>query len=233
MRHVVIIEDDHEIAELLARHFGSEGFSVATATDGRAGLHAVHLRRPDLIILDLLMPTMNGREVFRSLKANLATRDISVIIVSAIGSLEDRIALLEMGVDDFIVKPCSVKEVVARSRAVLNRAERKGVNGREHAKRCHNHSDCGRGYGLGELNGSVAGGAWIPDPTSPYRRGCAVSSSNAAARPNSPRSKFKPVERMGRLQTVEAVSGNAEYQDSVSHSEGRNSLSKRGRRVPG
>ena len=131
MRYVVIIEDDHEIAELLARHFGSAGFSVATSTDGRAGLHAVHLKRPDLIILDLLLPTMNGREVLRSLKANLATRDIPVIILSAIGSLEERIALLEMGVDDFIVKPCNVREVVARARAVLNRAERTGFNGRE------------------------------------------------------------------------------------------------------
>ena len=131
MRHVVIIEDEPDIAELLARRFGSEGFSVATASDGCAGLHAVHLKRPDLIILDLLLPTMNGWEVSRSLKANLATQDIPVIIVSAIGSLEDRIALLEMGVDDFITKPCSVKEVVARARAVLSRAERPGVIGRE------------------------------------------------------------------------------------------------------
>jgi len=133
MRHVVIIEDEPDIAKLLACRFGSEGFRVATASDGRAGLHAVHLYRPDLIILDLLLPAMDGWEVCRSLKANLATQDIPVIIVSAIGSLEDRIALLEMGVDDFIVKPCSVKEVVARSRAVLRRTERTGVIGRERA----------------------------------------------------------------------------------------------------
>jgi DNA-binding response OmpR family regulator len=131
MRHVVIIEDEPDIANLLARRFASEGFCVATTSDGRAGLHAVHLSRPDLIILDLLLPTMNGWEVCRSLKANLATRDIPVIIVSAFGSPADRIALLEMGVDDFIMKPCSVKEVVARDRAVLRRAERTGVTERE------------------------------------------------------------------------------------------------------
>jgi len=131
MRHVVIIEDEPDIANLLARRFASEGFRVATATDGQAGLHAVHLYRPDLILLDLLLPGVNGWEVCRSLKANLATHDIPVIIVSAIGSPEDRIALLEMGVDDFIVKPCSVKEVVARSRAVLRRAERPNAMGRE------------------------------------------------------------------------------------------------------
>ena len=131
MRHVVIIEDEPDIANLLARRFASEGFRVATATDGQAGLHAVHLYRPDLILLDLLLPGVNGWEVCRSLKANLATHDIPVIIVSAVGSPEDRIALLEMGVDDFIVKPCSVKEVVARSRAVLRRAERTNGMGRE------------------------------------------------------------------------------------------------------
>jgi len=131
MRHVVIIEDDQDIAELLARHFESEEFSVATATDGHAGLHAVHLKRPDLIILDLMLPTMNGWEVLRSLSANLATRDIPVIIVSGIGRLEDRIALLEMGVDDFIVKPFNVREVAARARAVLSRGQRTGLNKRE------------------------------------------------------------------------------------------------------
>jgi DNA-binding response OmpR family regulator len=131
MRHIVIIEDEPDIASLLARRFALEGFRVATATDGRAGLHAVHLYHPDLILLDLLLPGVSGWEVCRSLKANLATHDIPVIIVSAIGSPEDRIALLEMGVDDFIVKPCSVKEVVARARAVLRRAERTGVMGKE------------------------------------------------------------------------------------------------------
>ncbi len=126
MRHIVIIEDEPDIANLLARRFGSEGFRVATASDGRAGLHAVHLYHPDLIILDLLLPTMNGWEVCCSLKANPATHDIPVIILSAVGSSEDRIAVLEMGADDYIVKPCSVKEVIARARAVLRRTERAG-----------------------------------------------------------------------------------------------------------
>lgn len=131
MRHVVIIEDEPDIANLLARRFSAEGFSVATASDGRAGLHAIHLYHPDLVILDLLLPELNGWEVCRSLKANLAAHDIPVIILSAIGSPADRIALLEMGVDDFIVKPCSVKEVIARARAVLRRAERRTVMERE------------------------------------------------------------------------------------------------------
>jgi two-component system phosphate regulon response regulator PhoB len=131
MRCVVIIEDEPDIANLLAHRFRSEGFQVATADDGRAGLQAVHLYRPDLILLDLLLPTMNGWEVCRSLRDDLATQDIPIIVVSAVGSTQDRVALLEMGVDDFIVKPCSVQEVVARARAVLRRAERWRVAGRE------------------------------------------------------------------------------------------------------
>lgn len=145
MRHVVIIEDEPDIANLLARRFGSEGFRVATANDGRAGLHAIHMSRPDLIVLDLLLPTMNGWEFCRSLKANLATQDIPVLIVSAMDSPADRIALLELGVDDFIVKPCSVREVIARARAVLRRAERAGQpgRGREQTDGHGNHPDCG------------------------------------------------------------------------------------------
>ena len=131
MRHIVIIEDEPDIANLLAVRFGSEGFRAATASDGQAGLHAIHLYHPDLILLDLLLPTMNGWEVCRSLKANLATQRIPIIVVSAVGSPADRIALLEMGVDDFIVKPCSVKEVVARARAVLRRAEHPNGTARE------------------------------------------------------------------------------------------------------
>ena len=121
MRHVVIIEDEPDVANLLAHRFSLEGFSVSTASDGQAGLHAVHIRHPDLIILDLLLPLTSGWEVCRALKANLATQEIPVIIVSAVGGPGDRIAALDMGVDDFIVKPCSVKEVIARARAVLRR----------------------------------------------------------------------------------------------------------------
>jgi two-component system phosphate regulon response regulator PhoB len=145
MCHVVIIEDEPDIANLLARRFASEGFRVATASDGRAGLHAVHLYHPDLILLDLLLPAMNGWEVCRSLKANPATLDIPVIIVSAIASTEDRIAALEMGVDDFIVKPCSIKEVMARARVVLRRADqgRDRKRRREQGDGNGDHPDCG------------------------------------------------------------------------------------------
>jgi DNA-binding response OmpR family regulator len=127
MRQVVIIEDEPDIADLLARWFTSEGFRAATAGDGRAGLNAVRQSQPDLVILDMRLPAMSGWEVCRFLKGNEETRGIPIIVLSAISGTEDRIAALEMGVDDFIVKPFSVREVIARARAVLRRPARKVV----------------------------------------------------------------------------------------------------------
>ena len=145
MRHVVIIEDKPDVANLMAHRFALDGFSVSTASDGEAGLHAVHMHHPDLIILDLLLPLTSGWEVCRALKANLATQDIPVIIVPAIGGPGDRTAALEMGVDDFIVKPCSVREVIARARAVLRRTTRAIPvgGGREQADANDNNLDRG------------------------------------------------------------------------------------------
>jgi two-component system phosphate regulon response regulator PhoB len=130
MRQVVIIEDEADINDLLARWFASEGFRVTTTGDGRAGLHAVQQSRPDLVILDMRLPTMSGWEVCRWLRASEDTRRIPIIVISAISGTEDRIAALEMGVDDFIVKPFSVREVMARSRAVLRRSEQRIASAR-------------------------------------------------------------------------------------------------------
>ena len=124
MSHVMIIEDESDIAGLLAHCFACEGFQVITAGDGRTGLELVHLHHPDLVILDLLLPTLSGWDVFRSLKASPVIEKTPVIILSANSDVTDRINLLEAGVDDYIVKPCSVREVIARSRAVLRRTGR-------------------------------------------------------------------------------------------------------------
>ena len=143
MHHITIIEDESDIASLLAHRFACEGFQVTTAGDGRTGLDLVNTHHPDLVILDLLLPGLSGWEVFRSLKDSAETRGTPVIILSANGDVKDRISLLEAGVDDYIMKPCSVKEVIARSRAVLRRAgwaiaTREGPNGSR-----GNHSHCG------------------------------------------------------------------------------------------
>lgn len=119
MRHVTIIEDEADISSLFAHCFTREGFQVTTARDGRVGLDL------DLVILDLLLPDLHGREVFAALKTGERTSAIPVVILTADGTTSSRIALLEAGVDDYIVKPCSFREVIARSRAVLQRVFRR------------------------------------------------------------------------------------------------------------
>ena len=124
MRHIAIIEDETDIANLLAHCFAWEGFEVSTAADGLVGLDVVRQVRPDLVILDLFLPRLSGEQVFHALKADLNTQEIPVVVLSANGDVANRISLLEEGVDDYIVKPCSVREVIARSRAVLRRTAR-------------------------------------------------------------------------------------------------------------
>ena len=124
MRHIAIIEDETDIANLLAHCFACEGFEVSTPCDGLVGLDVIRRVRPDLVILDLFLPRLNGRQVFRALKSDLDTKEIPIVVLSANGDVANRINLLEEGVDDYIVKPCSVREVIARSRAVLRRTAR-------------------------------------------------------------------------------------------------------------
>ena len=124
MRHIAIIEDESDIANLLAHCFACEGFQVSTACDGQTGLDIIRRFHPDLVILDLFLPVTSGLDVFLSLKAGKDTQNIPVVILSANSDVANRIELLEDGVDDYIVKPCSVREVIARSRAVLRRAAR-------------------------------------------------------------------------------------------------------------
>lgn len=124
MRHIAIVEDEADIAGLLAHCFACEGFEVTTARDGNTGLEMIHRNRPDLVILDLMLPHLSGGEIFHSMRANPDLERIPVVVLSANSDVANRIRLLEEGVDDYIVKPCGVREVIARSRAVLRRAER-------------------------------------------------------------------------------------------------------------
>jgi DNA-binding response OmpR family regulator len=121
LHRIAIIEDEADISSLLAHCFACEGFQVTTAGDGTVGLDLVRRFRPDLVILDLWLPHLSGWDVFRALKVGEETCQIPVVILSANGDVTNRIRLLEAGVDDYIVKPCSVREVIARSRAVLRR----------------------------------------------------------------------------------------------------------------
>jgi len=137
MRHIATIEDEADIAGLLAHCFAFEGFQVTTVRDGDAGLEMIQRHRPDLVILDLMLPHLSGWKVFHSMKASRDLQRIPVVVLSANCDVANRINLLEEGVDDYIVKPCSVREVIARARAVLRRGERSSPGREAHDTQSH------------------------------------------------------------------------------------------------
>lgn len=123
-RHtVLVVEDEDDISELIRFNLEQEGFDVITVADGEHALQEVQSASPDLVILDLMLPGIPGIEVCKRLRAQPATARLPVLMVTAKSAETDRVVGLEMGADDYIVKPFSVRELVARVRAVLRRAE--------------------------------------------------------------------------------------------------------------
>jgi DNA-binding response OmpR family regulator len=118
---VLVVDDEPIVREVLARYLSRDGFEVDTAEDGEGAIEAVERARPDLIVLDLMLPKVDGLEVFRRVQNGSAP---AVIMLTARGEETDRIVGLELGADDYITKPFSPREVVARVRAVLRRAGR-------------------------------------------------------------------------------------------------------------
>jgi two-component system, OmpR family, phosphate regulon response regulator PhoB len=121
-RRVLLIEDDRDIAEAIAYQLDKAGLQVRRAFTGEEGLEASR-RGVDLVLLDLNLPSMDGLEVCRMIRRQAATAHVPIIIVSARGDEVDRVLGLEMGADDYMVKPFSLKELAARCRAALRRAE--------------------------------------------------------------------------------------------------------------
>jgi two-component system alkaline phosphatase synthesis response regulator PhoP len=121
VEQVLVIEDDRHIAELLRMALATQHFTPIVACDGGAGLSEARRLLPSLILLDLMLPIMDGWEVCRRLRADEKTRLIPIIMVTAKGEEEDRVAGLELGADDYVVKPFSTRELVARIRAVFRR----------------------------------------------------------------------------------------------------------------
>ena len=118
---VLIVEDEEDIRTLLTYNLGKEGFSVTAVESGELGLHHAIEDHPDLIILDLMLPGMDGLSVCRALKNSDNTRQIPIIIASAKGEEADIITGLEMGADDYVAKPFSPKVLVARIHALMRR----------------------------------------------------------------------------------------------------------------
>ena len=119
---ILIVEDDQDILKLLAYNFRAGGFEVATCETGHEAINRVRQHPPDLVLLDLMIPGIDGFEVCKELKRNPATRNIPVIMLTAKGEEVDRIVGLELGADDYVVKPFSPRELILRVRAVLRRA---------------------------------------------------------------------------------------------------------------
>lgn len=120
---LLIVEDEAALVELLRYNLEKEGFRVAVAMDGEAALVAVAEARPDLIVLDWMLPHVSGLEVCRQVRRKADTRDVPIIMLTARGEESDRIRGLEVGADDYIAKPFSPSELIARVRAVLRRSK--------------------------------------------------------------------------------------------------------------
>jgi DNA-binding response OmpR family regulator len=124
MRRALVVEDDPDIVELLVHYLKAEGFAVDAADDGRKGLERVRAETYHLVILDLQLPGMDGLALCTEIRRDRRTKDVPVVMLTARGDEADRIVGLEMGADDYIVKPFSPKELVARVRALFRRLER-------------------------------------------------------------------------------------------------------------
>jgi two-component system phosphate regulon response regulator PhoB len=120
--YILVVEDEAPIQDLLAYNLETSGFEVGQAFDGEEALVAISERLPDLVLLDWMLPHLSGIEVCRRLRRRPPTQRLPIIILTARAEEPDRLRGLDTGADDFIVKPFSVAEVIARTRAVLRRA---------------------------------------------------------------------------------------------------------------
>ncbi len=117
---ILVVDDDTRIAASVRRALSYEGYDVTVAHDGRAALDAVHSRRPDLVVLDVMLPGIDGVEVCRRLREGRS--DVAVLMLTARTEVPDRVAGLDAGADDYLVKPFAYEELLARVRTLLRRA---------------------------------------------------------------------------------------------------------------
>ena len=120
---ILIVEDERDLATVVAYNLRADGFEVVTAETASDGYRAISAQKFDLILLDLMLPDASGLDICRRLKADPQTRNIPILIASARSEEVDRIVGLELGADDYVVKPYSVREIVLRARIILRRSE--------------------------------------------------------------------------------------------------------------
>lgn len=129
MPTILVVEDEHDILDLLDYNLHQEGFQVLKAVDGLEGLRLAQRERPDLIILDLMLPKMDGKEVCRRIRQGEETRGIPVLMLTAKAEEVDRIIGFEIGADDYVTKPFSPRELVLRVQAILKRLREEAPSG--------------------------------------------------------------------------------------------------------
>ena len=118
---ILVVDDEASIRELVEHHLSKEGYKVLCAASGEAALKAARLKRPDLVVLDLMLPGMDGLDVCKALKADPETKGMRVVMLTAKGEEADIVAGLEVGADDYVTKPFSPRVLLARVKAVLRR----------------------------------------------------------------------------------------------------------------
>lgn len=123
MKRILVIEDDKDIVELLKYNLEKDGFQVTTSGDGSTGLAQIRKAPPDLLILDLMLPKLSGLEICKEVRKDVSLNRLPVLILTAKGEEADRVVGLELGADDYVTKPFSPRELVARVKALLRRAE--------------------------------------------------------------------------------------------------------------
>ena len=123
-KSIFVVDDEEDILELVRYHLTREGFLVATATNGESAVKTISQKPPDLILLDLMLPGINGLEVCRILKKENKTADIPIIMLTAKGEESDIVTGLEIGADDYITKPFSLKVLIARIHTIVRRKQR-------------------------------------------------------------------------------------------------------------
>jgi two-component system phosphate regulon response regulator PhoB len=124
-KHVLLVEDEPDLNETISFNLGSEGYEVTSTFNGKDALNAIENKKPDLILLDLMLPDMSGLEICRELRSSKKTKKIPIMMVTAKGEEVDRIVGFELGADDYIVKPFSIREFMLRVSAMLKRTDNK------------------------------------------------------------------------------------------------------------
>ena len=124
---VLVVDDEPDLLELVRFHLAQAGFEVETARDGRQGLESIRRRRPDLVVLDWMLPDLPGSEVCRQLRSDPQLRDLPILLLTAKAEEVDRVVGFELGADDYVTKPFSPRELALRVQAILRRTSGEAV----------------------------------------------------------------------------------------------------------